>query len=79
MNVNLKIAMLMRGLKQYELANRVGISELEMTKIATGRKHGTPEVRAAIARALKKNVRELWPKLTDERSEHVRRRPIHGA
>jgi transcriptional regulator with XRE-family HTH domain len=41
-----------RGLKQQELAGRVGISKPYLSQIETGKRQGTVETLSAIARAL---------------------------
>ena len=41
-----------RGMTQQELANRAGISKPYLSQIETGKRHGTVETVAAIARSL---------------------------
>jgi transcriptional regulator with XRE-family HTH domain len=61
MLVLLKLALLRRGERQYELASRLGIGETRLSRIVRGRVEATPEERARIAEALGVPERELFP------------------
>ena len=50
--IEIKIARIRAGLKQYELAQRAGIREPELSMIETGRREPSPETAARIAEAL---------------------------
>src|SRR6476661_6140494 len=50
--IEVRIARLRAGLKQYELAQRAGIREPELSMIETGRKEPSPEKAARITEAL---------------------------
>jgi len=47
-----KIARLRAGLRAYEVARRVGLSESALSRIETGRRQASPEEAARIAEAL---------------------------
>jgi len=50
--LELKIARLRSGLRAYELARRIGITEAAMSRIETGRQRPTAEVEARILEVL---------------------------
>jgi transcriptional regulator with XRE-family HTH domain len=49
----LKIARLRAGIKQYELAVRVGIAPTQLSEIETGRRRPSQELRQRILQAIK--------------------------
>lgn len=51
--IDIKIARIRAGVRAYELAQRVGLSESAMSRIETGRKPASPELAARITDALK--------------------------
>jgi hypothetical protein len=59
-SVNLKIAILQLGLRQYDLAARLGISETRFSRILQGRIDPTPEERGQIATALGGDENQLF-------------------
>jgi transcriptional regulator with XRE-family HTH domain len=50
--LDIKIARLRAGVRAYELAHRLGLSESALSRIETGRKQPSPELTARIAEAL---------------------------
>lgn len=50
--IDIRIARIRSGLKLYELAQRAGIREPELSMIETGRRQPSPEKAARIAEAL---------------------------
>ena len=50
--LELKIARLRAGMKQYELAARAGIGTTQLCEIERGRRHITPELAERIERVL---------------------------
>lgn len=50
--IDIRIARIRAGMKQYELAQRAGIREPELSMIETGRKRPSPEKAARIENAL---------------------------
>jgi transcriptional regulator with XRE-family HTH domain len=51
--IEIKIARIRAGVRAYELAHRVGMSESALSRIETGRKQPSPELAARITDALK--------------------------
>lgn len=51
-----------KGLRQYQLAERLGISEVRVSRIETGRTVPTPELSEQISVMLGVAVEELFPK-----------------
>ncbi len=51
--IEIKIARIRAGVRAYELAHRVGLSESALSRIETGRKQPTTEELARITEALK--------------------------
>jgi DNA-binding Xre family transcriptional regulator len=54
-----KILLLQRGLKQRDLAEKVGISEFLLSHIITGKRRGLP-YRQKICKILDVSEKELW-------------------
>lgn len=50
--IDIRIARIRAGMKQYELAQRAGIREPELSMIENGRKQASPEKAARIVAAL---------------------------
>ncbi len=50
--IEIKIARIRAGVRAYELAQRLGLSESALSRIETGRKQPSPELAARIAEAL---------------------------
>ena len=50
--LEIKIARIRAGVRAYDLAQRVGLSESALSRIETGRKQPSPEVAARITEAL---------------------------
>lgn len=50
-----------QGLSQYEFAQRLNVSESQVSKWATGRRTPIRAHRALIAKKLKVNEEALWP------------------
>ncbi len=59
-NARMKAARVLRGLTQLQLADKVGLREIEVSRIETGRTRPAPEVKRAIAAALGKSEIELF-------------------
>ncbi len=56
----LKIARVSAGMNQFDLAQRVGVSEVGISRIETGRVTPRPELKAKIAAVLGKPTFELF-------------------
>jgi len=54
--LEIKIARIRAGVRAYELAQRVGLSESAMSRIETGRKQPSPELAKRITDALRAPV-----------------------
>jgi transcriptional regulator with XRE-family HTH domain len=50
--LELKIARIRAGVRAYELAHRIGLSESALSRIETGRRQPSPEIVARISEAL---------------------------
>ena len=57
--------LVLHGINQTELAEKIGVSQPLMNAVVTGRRRGVKKkgriVREAVAQALGVNVDELWP------------------
>ncbi len=60
MNFQLKIAMLQSGLKQIELARKLGIGEALCSKIINGWVNPKDELKKSISKILGKPIEELF-------------------
>jgi transcriptional regulator with XRE-family HTH domain len=60
MNKALRIAIIDRGLKQYEVAKRIGVGEARMSGFVHERFEPTDEEKKRIARVLKASVEDLF-------------------
>jgi transcriptional regulator with XRE-family HTH domain len=59
-NYRLKAGRVLQGLTQLQLAERLGIKEIEMSRLETGRGQPTTELKARIAEVLRKPAFELF-------------------
>ena len=57
----LKIARITNGIKQWELANLVGISQTELSHYESGRRRCPADKRYNIAKALNLSVEKVFP------------------
>ena len=61
MNVNnIKAELIMKNVKQTEIARSLGITSASVNEVITGRRKN-PRIREAIAAAINKPVSEIWP------------------
>lgn len=65
-NVALKVAIVQSGKRQRQISIVSRIPEQRLSGIVTGRVEPTDTEKAALARALKKSIDELFPALTTE-------------
>ncbi|MSR83013.1 MAG: XRE family transcriptional regulator [Candidatus Latescibacteria bacterium] len=66
MQPQLKAAIYAAGMTQKGLAKRVGISELDLSRIVTGRKVPAPPLRSRIAAALGRSEGDLFKPMEEE-------------
>ncbi len=66
-NVNLKVAIILSGRDQYQLAEQVGITETHMSRIVRGRLAPTESEAKSIAQALDKDTTHLFAGKTAEK------------
>ena len=59
-NTRLRAARVLLDLTQRDLAERVGLKEIEISRLETGRATPTPEIKARIAEVLKRSAYELF-------------------
>jgi transcriptional regulator with XRE-family HTH domain len=59
-NTRLKAARVLKGLTQYQLAERIGTREIEISRIETGRARPDAERKRRIAEVLQKPAFELF-------------------
>jgi transcriptional regulator with XRE-family HTH domain len=59
-NMRLKLARIAQALTQRALGERLGIKELEVSRIETGRARPTPELKKRIAEVLGKQPFEIF-------------------
>ena len=59
-NMRLKMARVGLGMTQFQLAERVGLKELEISRFETGRAHPGDDAKVRIAEALQKQPVELF-------------------
>jgi transcriptional regulator with XRE-family HTH domain len=60
MNLKLKSLMMRKGITGREIARRTGVSETWVSLVINNKKKST-RIRNAIARALGRKVKDLWP------------------
>ena len=56
----LKMARVAMGMTQLQLAERVGMKEIEISRIETGRTCPAPDIKRRIAEVLQKNTFEIF-------------------
>lgn len=66
MNKALRIAVIERGLRQYEVARRVGVGEARFSGFVNGRFEPTPEEKKRIARVLRKGIADIFQAESNE-------------
>jgi len=59
-NYRLKSARVLKGMTQLQLAGRVGLKEIEISRIETGRADANAELKRRIAEVLQKPTFELF-------------------
>ena len=59
-NRRLKAARVLRGMTQLQLAERIGLKEIDLSRFETGRSCPCPETRKHIAEVLDISVEELF-------------------
>ncbi len=59
-NYRLKAARVLRGLTQFQLAQKIGSKEIEISRIETGRAQADPALKRRIAEVLHKPAFELF-------------------
>jgi len=59
-NIRLRTSRVLRGLTQLELADLIGIREIEISRYETGRAKPDPETKRRIAEILEKPTYELF-------------------
>lgn len=59
-NIRLKMARVAMGMTQLHLAERVGMKEIEISRIETGRARPDPDTKRRIAEVLQKNTFEIF-------------------
>jgi transcriptional regulator with XRE-family HTH domain len=59
-NMRMKAARVLKGLTQYQLAERIGTREIEISRIETGRVQPDPDVKRRIAEILQKPAFEIF-------------------
>ena len=59
-NNRLKAARVLQGLTQLQLAEKVGLKEIDISRLETGRSAGKAEIKQRIATALQKPTFELF-------------------
>ena len=60
MNLRLKAARVIRGLTQLQLAEMVGLEEIQISRLETGRSQATEDLKRRLSDALKKPAFELF-------------------
>lgn len=58
MYTNIKAALMLRRIRQFQLAHALGISEPILSRVISGRQAASPELRKRMAKALR--VDEKW-------------------
>jgi transcriptional regulator with XRE-family HTH domain len=59
-NTRLKAARVLKGLTQFQLAEKIGTREIEISRIETGRAHPDADRKRRIAEVLQKPTFELF-------------------
>ena len=68
----LKLARIGAGIKQWRLANLIGVSSSEFSLWETGKRRPDPEMKYRIARLLEKDVQEVFPEEEPGRGRFIR-------
>ena len=59
-NLRMKAARVLRGLTQMQLAEQIGLKEIEISRLETGRARPDPALRLRIAEILQKPAHEIF-------------------
>jgi transcriptional regulator with XRE-family HTH domain len=59
-NVPLRIAVVLSGLRQFEVAARAGVCESQLSQFLSGRRQPTADQQTRLAKVLKRSVPELF-------------------
>ena len=59
-NIRLRVARMVKGLTQLQLAEKVGRKEIDISRIETGRLRPPPEIKEQIAAVLQQPAYELF-------------------
>ena len=59
-NIELKVALIKRGIKQIDLALDIKVDSSRISKIINGREQPTPEIKRDIAKYLGMEIEELF-------------------
>ena len=59
-NIRLRVARMVKGLTQLQLAEKVGRKEIDISRIETGRLQPPPEIKEQIAAVLQQPAYELF-------------------
>jgi transcriptional regulator with XRE-family HTH domain len=59
-NIRLKAARVAKGLTQLQLAERIGLREIEISRIETGRSHPGPEIKRRISEVIGRPTFEIF-------------------
>ena len=59
-NTRLKAARVLKGITQFQLAEKIGTREIEISRIETGRARPGPDLKRRIAEVLQKPAFELF-------------------
>ena len=59
-NLRMKAARVLRGLTQMQLAEQIGLKEIEISRLETGRARPAPDLRRRIATILQKPTYEIF-------------------
>ena len=62
-NIRLRAARVVLGMTQLQLAEQVGLQEIQVSRYETGRAKPTPELKARIAALLKKAPYEIFERI----------------
>jgi lambda repressor-like predicted transcriptional regulator len=59
----IRAALLIKGITQASIAKKLGVTESLVSMVVHGKEKNS-EIRKAIAKAVGKPIREIWPKLS---------------
>ena len=71
MNVPLKIAIIQRGIKQFDLSRLLGVDPAKVSKIVNGWTEPNKETKRKISQYLGKPIDELFPNDVETRGVHA--------